>query len=288
MGLTSQAVVTRLRRALNIEKAGHTGTLDPAASGVLPVFVGDATKLTGRLLEGDKVYELAVLFGARSATDDAEGPITPGDGPPPRDAAAVAALCARFVGPQRQTPPALSAVKVGGTRAYALARRGETPVLAPRDIIVYAATVTSPGGVPDDAGVLRITVRASKGTYMRTLARDMGEAAGCGAYLAGLRRLACGPVTINDCLPLDRILADKPPPVPVGGALIGLPEAAIDAERWRDAAAGRAIALSAPDGETAVVAPDGMLCAIVAVSAGAARVVRVLRMPPEGPAARRS
>jgi tRNA pseudouridine55 synthase len=199
VGLTSRDAVDRaLRWFPRKTRVGHTGTLDPLASGVLVLCVGHATRLTEYVQDMGKTYLADLTFGARSATDDAEGPITPVVVRRPPDRDAVDTALRAFNGPIEQVPPAFSAAKVTGRRAYDLARRGAVVELAPRTVRIDGIDVVAfeyPG--------LRLEVRCGKGTYVRSLARDLGERLGCGAHLAGLRRTRVGPFTPDDAVPLD-------------------------------------------------------------------------------------
>lgn len=204
LGLTSAqgvAAVKRLLRAAGLRspKVGHGGTLDPLATGVLPIAVGEATKLTGRMLNGDKAYAFTVAFGRATATDDAEG-ATVAESPVRPARADLEAALPSFIGPMVQRPPAYSAIKVGGERAYALARAGEAVVLAPRTVTIHALTLDAVDG---DSATL--TVRCSKGTYVRSLARDLAAAVGTVGHVTMLRRRAAGPFTLADAITLDKL-----------------------------------------------------------------------------------
>lgn len=205
-GPTSHDVVALVRRLAATRRVGHGGTLDPFASGVLPVFLGHATRVVEYHLGDEKAYRATVCFGASSTTDDLEGELTPSPGPAP-DRAAVEAAMIGLTGPISQRPPAFSAIKVGGRRAYAMARAGETVVLASRDVTIHALDMASWDGSDPDRPVAVIDVRCSAGTYVRALARDLGEAVGTAAYLGALTRTASGPFRIADATPLDAIRA---------------------------------------------------------------------------------
>lgn len=199
VGLTSRDAVDRAVRWFPRKtRVGHTGTLDPLASGVLVLCIGPATRLTEYVQDMGKTYVTDVRLGGRSATDDAEGPITPVSVDSYPDRSAVDAALVSFIGRIKQVPPAFSAAKVTGRRAYDLARRGTDVDLAPRTVRVDAIDVES-----FEYPRLRLTVRCGKGTYIRSLARDLGERLGCGAYLEGLRRTSVGPFTPADAVPLD-------------------------------------------------------------------------------------
>jgi tRNA pseudouridine55 synthase len=188
LGITSRDAVDRAARWFpRGARVGHTGTLDPLATGVLVLCVGHATRLTEYVQAMGKTYEADMVLGARSATDDAEGPIITVTVERPPTAAVVGACLSSFVGEVVQVPPAFSAAKVAGRRAYDLARRGAGVVLAPRTVRIDTIDV-----LEYDYPHLRLRVRCGKGTYIRSLARDLGDRLGCGGYLAGLRRTAVG------------------------------------------------------------------------------------------------
>lgn len=207
-GMTSARAVGRVKRLLSRgTKIGHAGTLDPFATGVLLLLVGKATKSCERLMGERKGYEAVVKLGARSATDDPEGPIELSDVATPPDADQVRQAAARFVGAIQQRPPAFSAMKVGGRRAYKLARAGTAVEMQPRTVTVYSLEVL------DYAWPLaRLRVECGRGTYIRAIARDLGEALGVGGYLTELRRTFIGRFRVEDAISLERISADGPAP----------------------------------------------------------------------------
>jgi tRNA pseudouridine55 synthase len=194
-GLSSNAALQRVRRLFRAERAGHTGTLDPLATGLLPVLFGDATKFGGELLGADKRYRATVALGACTATGDAEGEVIERR-PVAVDRMQIDAVLARFVGTIAQTPPMHSALKRAGRPLYAYARAGETVERAARTVTVHALRVEAFAG-----DRLEIDVRCSKGTYIRTLAEDIGAALGCGAHLAQLARTEVGPFRLSDASP---------------------------------------------------------------------------------------
>jgi tRNA pseudouridine55 synthase len=191
-GLTSNAALQRARRLFRAERAGHTGTLDPLATGLLPVLFGEATKFGGELLDADKRYRASIVLGVRTSTGDAEGDVIERQ-PVAVDRIALDAVLPRFVGRIAQTPPLYSALKHAGRPLYAYARAGQTVERSVRTVVVHALTVEA-----FSADYLEIDVRCSKGTYVRTLAEDIGAALGCGAHLAGLERTAVGPFRLHD------------------------------------------------------------------------------------------
>lgn len=266
-GMTSHDVVARLRRATGERRIGHAGTLDPLATGVLMVLVGSATRLERYLSGHDKSYDARLAFGAETDTLDADGTVTATHPVPSEvlDPDAAARLLAGFLGPQSQMPPAYSAIKRDGVPAYRLARAGVEVEMSPRDITVHEAELQAidPGSSSWD---VHFTV--SKGTYIRSLARDIGRAAGTGAHLSALRRTSVGTVRVDAAHPLDGacdsaragalpgLFAD---PVPV----LGFPSMTADAA---DVLTGRALAT--PDaqaldvGARVSVVVDGRLGAV--------------------------
>jgi len=203
-GPTSHDVVALVRRLSATRRVGHGGTLDPFASGVLPVFLGAATRLVEYHLRDVKAYRATVCFGATSTTDDLDGELTPVEAAAPTEAAVTAAL-AGFRGPIVQRPPAFSAVFVGGRRAYALARAGERPILPDRAVTVHALDLTGWDAGDPERPIAVLEVRCSAGTYVRALARDLGLALGSAAYLGALVRTASGPFRIVDAVDLDAL-----------------------------------------------------------------------------------
>ena len=204
VGLGSTQAVSAVKRALRQggygkAKVGHGGTLDPLASGVLPVALGEATKLAGRLLDSDKTYDFTIRFGEQTDTLDAEGPVIATS--PVRPASAdVAAVLPRFTGPIAQVPPAYSALKVDGARAYDLARAGEEVVLATRDVTIHALAL-----VRADADSATLAAAVSKGTYIRSLARDIALALGTVGHVTMLRRTKAGPFGLDTAISLDKL-----------------------------------------------------------------------------------
>ena len=194
-GWTSHDVVAVVRGVLAVRRVGHGGTLDPFATGVLPLLVGAATKFERRMHEAPKAYDAVIRFGRETATDDRDGATTR-EAPAPRlDGPALETAIAALRGVIEQTPPAYSAVKVDGRRAYARARAGESVELAARHVQVYRLEV-----VERKAEDLRVLVVCSSGTYVRAIARDLGRALGSAAHLAALRRLAVGALETGDAL----------------------------------------------------------------------------------------
>ncbi len=195
-GPTSHDMVALVRRLAATKRVGHGGTLDPFATGVLPLYLGRATRMLEYHLGDGKSYRATVCFGASSNTDDLEGELSPADGPAP-DRATVEAALASFRGPIVQVPPAFSAVKVAGRRAYALARAGEAPALEPREVRIDRLELTAWDDSEPERPIAMIEVDCSAGTYVRAIARDLGRAVGNAAYLGALTRTASGPFRLE-------------------------------------------------------------------------------------------
>src|SRR5271157_29641 len=198
VGVSSTQAVGRLKFLFNAKKAGHAGTLDPLASGVLPVAFGEATKTVPIVQEGAKAYRFRVRWGEESATDDAEGAIVARSDNRPAPAE-IEALLPRFVGLVQQTPPTYSAIKIDGARAYDLARVGESFEIASRTITVYRLALIS---TEVESAVLE--AECGKGAYVRAIARDLGRALGCYGHVVELRRTRVGPFVADAAVPLDR------------------------------------------------------------------------------------
>ncbi|MBO9621496.1 MAG: tRNA pseudouridine(55) synthase TruB [Sphingomonas sp.] len=208
LGLGSTQVVSAVKRALREggypkRKVGHGGTLDPLASGVLPVAVGEATKLAGRMLDSDKIYDFTVRFGVETDTLDAEGREVATSDVRPTPAEAEVVL-PRFTGPIEQVPPAFSALKVDGARAYDLARAGEEVTLASRSVVIHALTPHSQMA-SERLESLTLTAHVSKGTYIRSLARDIAHALGTVGHVTMLRRVKAGPFGLESAISLDKL-----------------------------------------------------------------------------------
>jgi tRNA pseudouridine55 synthase len=237
-GFTSHDVVALVRRLSGTRKAGHGGTLDPFASGVLPVFLGLGTRVVEYHMADDKAYRATVCFGATSETDDRDGQLVPGMGPVP-DRAAVEAVLAEFRGPILQRPPDYSALKVAGRRAYDLAREGKPAELAPRAVVIRRLDLMGWDDSDPTRPAATLEIECGAGTYIRSLARDLGERLGCGAYLGALVRTASGPFGLAAAHSLDEVrgaAADGPAGLaalllPIDVGLDGVPGATLtDAE----------------------------------------------------------
>ena len=203
-GMTSTQAVAKIKYTFNAAKAGHAGTLDPLASGILPIALGEATKTVPFVQEGQKAYRFTVRWGEETSTDDAEGPVTQRSDLRPSQAQ-IEALLPRFTGTILQRPPAFSAIKVGGERAYDLARAGETVVLEEREITIHALRLIA--CARDEA---TLEADCGKGTYVRAIARDMGRALGCFGHVTALRRTRVGPFVEAGSVTLEAFLAADP------------------------------------------------------------------------------
>jgi tRNA pseudouridine55 synthase len=203
IGLTSNAVLQRVKRAYRALKAGHTGTLDPLATGVLPLCFGAATKFSQLQLDADKTYEATLRMGVKTTTGDAEGAVIEEREVPEFTPARLAEIVSRFTGAIRQVPPMHSALKKDGKALYEYARAGEQVEREPRDVVVRQLKLA--GGAA--ANEIVLVAKVSKGTYIRTLAEDIGEVLGCGAHLASLRRIATGHFDIAQSITLPALEA---------------------------------------------------------------------------------
>ena len=256
--ITSNHALQAVKRVFRAEKAGHAGTLDPLASGLLPVLLGEATRFSGYLLDAPKCYEAEIQLGVTTTTADAEGAVvecrTVSVG-----RADVAAIMGRFVGTQTQIPPMFSALKRQGTPLYVLARRGETVERAPRTIQIHSLDLLS---FAEDRLVIRVA--CSKGTYVRTLAEDMGAAFGCGGHLSGLRRTATGAFQLAQATTLDALIAlteeKRDTLLKPADAILGqLPRIDLDESGAARFCRGQAIPLApVPQGVCRVYGADGL------------------------------
>jgi tRNA pseudouridine55 synthase len=228
LGLTSTHALARVKRLFDAQKAGHAGTLDPLATGILPIAFGEATKTVSFAVDGEKSYAFAVRWGAETTTDDKEGAVTQISEIRPTEGE-IRALLPRFIGEIMQTPPAFSAVKIDGERAYDLARDGEVVVLEPRPIQIDDLRLID---MPN-ADTAVFEADCGKGTYVRAIARDMGRALGCYGHVIELRRTRVGPFEEGDAWGLDelgdeaeagRLFDTDGPLLPVEMPLRGLPE----------------------------------------------------------------
>jgi tRNA pseudouridine55 synthase len=273
-GMTSHDVVARIRRLAGTRRVGHAGTLDPMATGVLVVGLEKATRLLGHLALTQKQYAATIRLGQSTSTDDAEGEVTGGGPAAGVSAEALGAAVAGLVGEIEQVPPAVSAIKIGGQRAYRLTRAGAAPELKPRPVTVYELVVTA---LRRDGDLLDVeaTVRCSSGTYIRALARDLGAALGTGGHLTRLRRTAVGGYRIESARTLDE-LAERFDVLPLEqAAAAAFPRRDLSQDEARRLASGGRLAASASRPAVAAFAPDGTLIALVREEAGQARPLAV-------------
>ncbi len=288
-GITSTEVVNRVRRALDARKAGHGGTLDPLATGVLPIALGEATKTVGYVMEGTKTYRFTLRWGERRSTDHAEGEVL-AESPARPERAEILAALPRLVGWIEQVPPAFSAIKVEGQRAYDLAREGAPPALEPRRVRIDSFELLEQ---PDrERAVFQVT--CGKGAYMRSLARDLGELLGCHGHIAELRRLAVGPFDEAEAISLDYLqsLEQGAPArelvLPVETALDDIPALALTETEANRLRSGQAVSLLArsnaerirnlEEGDIVCAMTGGKAVAISRFAGGELRPVRVLNL----------
>ena len=206
LGLSSNQALQKAKWLLRAEKAGHTGTLDPLATGVLPLCFGAATKFSALHLDADKAYQATLCLGVTTSTGDAEGEVTGRQPVPAIDDAALEAVRQRFLGAITQVPPMHSALKKDGKALYEYARAGIEVERAPRDVQIHALKLAL-AHTQQAQPAIEIEVTCSKGTYIRTLGEDIGKALGCGGHLTRLRRTATGPFTATDCITLEALEA---------------------------------------------------------------------------------
>lgn len=282
-GITSTAVVNKVRWALQAQKAGHAGTLDPAATGVLAVALGEATKTVPYITDALKCYRFLVRLGQATTTDDAEGEVASTSDARPDDAALLAAL-AQFRGEIQQVPPQFSAVKVDGERAYDIARAGEEMELAPRPLWVEKLEMSA----RPDADHVELEMICGKGGYVRSIARDLGLALGCFGHVVWLRRVWSGPFDVEDALELAEIDALAHTPalethlLPLEAGLADLPELPATPEgaaRMRNGNPGMVLAASVNYGDEAWASLDGRAVAVGRYKAGELHPSRVFVHP---------
>lgn len=275
-GPTSHDVVERVRRALGNLKAGHTGTLDPMATGVLPVVVGEATKLSQFILEKDKAYEAAVQLGVSTDSYDAMGNVTRERPVPALSHELLEAALSKFRGSFEQKPPMFSAVKVQGKRLYELARKGEEVERPSRPVTVHELLLQD-----FTQTEVRLKVRCSKGFFVRTLAHELGEALGCGAHLKALRRTLSGPFTLDQALPLEQIeklgASAVQSLVSMEEALREMPAFTVSAAEVSRVLHGGVVELAGPAGVHRVLSPSGQLLAIAELVGGRLKYRRVMQ-----------
>ncbi len=287
-GLGSTQAVGAVKRCLRAAgygkvKVGHGGTLDPLAEGVLPIALGEATKLAGRMLDADKIYAFTIKFGEETDTLDTEGPVIATSAVQPT-LAEVEAVLGRFTGPIEQVPPIYSALKVDGRRAYDLARAGEEVVLAKRAVTIHSLTVRDAMGEGPLAD-LTLIAHVSKGTYIRSLARDIAQALGTCGHVTHLRRIKAGPFLESQAISLDMLeeigkgapLKDHLLPLEAG--LDGIPALSLNPESAQAVRQGRVI-FGLPHSDGLHLATLGAVpVALMEVSGGTATVVRGFNLP---------
>jgi tRNA pseudouridine55 synthase len=273
-GPTSHDIVALVRRLAATKRVGHGGTLDPFAAGVLPIFLGKATRVVEFHMGDRKAYRATVCFGATSTTDDLEGELAPAGTAPTREA--VEAALPGLTGTIRQRPPTYSAIKLDGRRAYAIARSGETPALTEREVTVFRLDLESWDGSDPERPVAVVEVECSAGTYIRALARDLGAKLGGGAYLGSLTRTASGPFRLESATTLDDVraaAADGPDGLvpllqPVDTGLDAFPRVALDADEMAAIARGQFVrpraGIPGPASRYRLVGPDAALVGIAA------------------------
>jgi tRNA pseudouridine55 synthase len=264
-GITSFDVVREVRRATGEKKVGHTGTLDPMATGVLPLCLGEATKIAQFITEASKAYDATLKLGATTDTLDAEGKVLLERPVPVLTRERLEQALQRFRGTFLQTPPMYSAVKINGVRLYELARAGEEVERTPREVTVHELLLRD-----FSATDVSLSVKCSKGFFVRTLAAELGEALGCGAHLTALRRTQSGPFVLAQAVPLARVQAGGEPLnlVSLDGALADLPVVQVtpaEAERVKH---GGLVEVSPRSGVFRVLGPAGELLAVAEAVSG--------------------
>ncbi|MBK9080538.1 MAG: tRNA pseudouridine(55) synthase TruB [Hyphomicrobium sp.] len=287
LNMTSTQAVGAVRRAFNAQKAGHAGTLDPLATGLLPIALGEATKTVPYAVDGEKAYRFTVRWGAETSTDDTEGPVVKSSEIRP-ERADIEAILPRFKGEIMQVPPAFSAIKVDGARAYDLAREGEDVVLAARPVIIERLDLVD----QTDAETSVFEAECGKGTYVRSLARDMGRLLGCYGHVIALRRTRVGPfdeprsvtlAAIDEASKLDdggaalmKLLA------PVETALEDLPELIVSPSDAASLVRGQAVLIRGRDAPVlsgpAFATSKGRLIALGELDKGALHPTRVFNL----------
>ena len=288
-GLSSNAVVGRVRRLTGAAKVGHTGTLDPMATGVLPMALGEATKIVSYLMDGAKAYRFTVRWGEQRNTDDAEGEVVAtSDARPAKEQ--ILAVLGNFIGDIEQVPPVFSAIKIEGKRAYALARADQAPEMKPRTIHIEDLKLLS----VVDADHAEFEAVSGKGAYMRSLARDLGTALGTVGHIAQLRRIAVGPFDEKQAISLDKLesLRHSAPLsehlLPVETVLDDIPALALTETEARKLSQGQAIpvlpvASRSPlknigQGDVVRVMAEGRLVALAKINGGEIRPFRVMNL----------
>ena len=279
VGVTSQRAVTMVKRALGVRKAGHAGTLDPMASGVLVVGLGRATKLLTYITGADKQYEATIRLGQATTTDDADGePVGEVVDATGLAMDAIDAAMRHYVGGIDQVPSAVSAIKVNGQRAYALVRAGQDVTLAPRRVRVDRFDVLQRNDRVPFVD-LDVVVDCSTGTYIRALARDLGRDLGVGGHLVALRRPRVGGFSVGHAVSLDELSWAAVTPAGEAARVV-LPVVEVDDTAARDVSFGRALPFAVPAEATAVLGPDGDLLAVYRPADPGRSVPAVVFVPP--------
>ncbi|MGB7246136.1 MAG: tRNA pseudouridine(55) synthase TruB [Methylovirgula sp.] len=276
VGMTSTQAVARLKRIFNAKKAGHAGTLDPLASGVLPVAFGEATKTVPFVQDGEKTYRFTIAWGAETDSDDADGTVIARSELRPEVAEIRAALPA-FTGQIMQRPPIYSAIKVAGERAYDLARDGEIPDLAPRPVQIHALAL-----LVADRDAASFEARCGKGCYVRALARDLGRTLGCHGHVAALRRTRVGPFAEKEAVRLTELSEAPEALLSVEAGLTEMPRVAVDRESAARLRRGQSILLrgrEAPIAGQAYASCGGVVVAVGAIEHGELVPGRVFNLP---------
>ncbi|UOQ61637.1 tRNA pseudouridine(55) synthase TruB [Leucobacter rhizosphaerae] len=292
---TSHDVVAKSRRALGTRKVGHAGTLDPMATGLLVLGAGPATRLLTHLVGLDKTYLTTIRLGITTVTDDREGDRVAVADPAAlaavlADPARIAAAVAELTGDIDQAPSAVSAIKVDGRRAYDRVRAGEQVELKRRPVTIHAFEIGEPRSATAEDGTpvidLDATVRCSTGTYVRALARDLGELLGVGGHLTALRRTTVGPFDVADATSMDDLVAGSPGPLltPTAVAERLFPVLALTEQQTIDLGHGKRVDVgAAADADlVAAVAPDGRLVGLVKITGGRTRIVTNFPTPDGG------
>ena len=294
LGLGSTQAVAAVKRNLRSAgfgkvKVGHGGTLDPLATGVLPIALGEATKLCGRMLDASKTYDFTICFGTETSGLDAEGEVVATSDVRPTLEQVQQAL-AQFTGPIEQIPPAYSAIKIDGKRAYDLARAGEVVEMKSRGVTIYALSVQQPDALPrSDAllGSITLTADVSKGTYIRSLARDIAYALGTVGHVSMLRRVRAGPFALNGAISLDKLnafgqgAAQEDIILPIEAGLVDIPALDLSPEQARAIQQGRVLTgIAMKDGLHWARDADLRPIALVENIDGALKTVRGFNLTP--------
>jgi len=276
-GWTSHDVVARMRRLAKTRKVGHAGTLDPMATGVLVLAVGTATRLLHHLTLTDKAYTATIRLGQSTITDDAEGEPTGGASAAGIDEATVRAAMVPLTGAIMQVPSAVSAIKVAGERSYKRVREGETVELAARPVTVSVFDVVEVRRPSADLLDVDVSVSVSSGTYVRALARDLGDALGVGGHLTALRRTRVGPFTLDQARTLEQLAElDDPVLLTLADAVrASMPVRQVSADEARELSFGRSLDATGQAGVHGALGPDGSVLALVEEREGRTRPVVV-------------